>query len=386
MNLNRSFGYLAASSAILGFVVGFSNVAFRPSAPSAFVSRPVVPGTCFDSALFSEPEVAAVEDVAEEVAEEPAAPAAEEEVAQKPKREFKPSIYVGNISFETTDDEIREVFEEHGTVAAVTLPTNRETGRSRGFAFVVMPDKAEMEAAIAATHEMVLGGRTIFVSESLPKGQTGDKKRPPRAPREPATKIYVGNLDFDTEAETIKEAFESYGEVKDVYIPVDGMGNARGFAFLSMSPDDAQQAIDNMNGTQLDGRRINVNKSLPKGQKSQRAQQTKLYVGNLSWGTEEYALRELFEEYGNVIDCYVPHDRETGQHRGFAFVTMDAEGAGRAADETDGYELDGRILRVNEAQPKGYAPAYSGGGDGYDGGDDAYEEAGGDDSWGNDAY
>ena len=115
--------------------------------------------------------------------------------------------------------------------------------------------------------------------------------------------------------------------------------------------------------------------------------ETKLYVGNLSWGTEEYALRELFEEYGNVVDCYVPHDRETGQHRGFAFVTMDADGAGRAADETDGYELDGRILRVNEAQPKGYAPAYNEeGGEGYDGGDDTYVEGQGDESWGNEAY
>ena len=50
-----------------------------------------------------------------------------------------------------------------------------------------------------------------------------------------------------------------------------------------------------------------------------------------------------------MIDCYIPVDRETGQHRGFAFVTMDPDDALRAADETDGYELDGRILRVNEA-------------------------------------
>ena len=110
--------------------------------------------------------------------------------------------------------------------------------------------------------------------------------------------------------------------------------------------------------------------------------ETKLYVGNLSWGTEEEGLRELFEEYGKVIDCYIPTDRETGQHRGFAFVSMDPEDALRAADETDGYELDGRILRVNEAQPKGSRTynandGYEGGDAGYDGGD-AF-----DDSWGN---
>lgn len=111
--------------------------------------------------------------------------------------------------------------------------------------------------------------------------------------------------------------------------------------------------------------------------------ETKLYVGNLSWGTEEGALRELFEEYGNVLDCYIPTDRETGQHRGFAFVTMEPDDALRAADETDGYELDGRILRVNEAQPKGSFNRRSDN-DGYDGGD-AYDEQQ-DESWGNDAY
>ena len=112
--------------------------------------------------------------------------------------------------------------------------------------------------------------------------------------------------------------------------------------------------------------------------------ETKLYVGNLSWGTEEGALRELFEEYGKVVDCFIPTDRETGQHRGFAFVTMEPEDALRAADETDGYELDGRILRVNEAQPKGSGRVNNSYNNGYDGGD-AYDEAG-DDSWGNDAY
>lgn len=91
----------------------------------------------------------------------------------------------------------------------------------------------------------------------------------------------------------------------------------------------------------------------------------------------------MFEEYGKVIDCYIPTDRETGQHRGFAFVTMDPSEALRAADETDGYELDGRILRVNEAQPKGQR-SYNNYNDDYDGGD-AYDEAS-DDSWGNEAY
>lgn len=79
---------------------------------------------------------------------------------------------------------------------------------------------------------------------------------------------------------------------------------------------------------------------------------TKLYVGNLSFYTTLDTVHNFFSEYGTVYDCYLPEDRETGGSRGFAFVTMDKEGATTAIDELDGYELDGRIIRVNEAQPR----------------------------------
>jgi len=339
---------------------------------------------------------AAADDAAEAVAAvveagtEDAVAAADEpspDASSKPKRQqapqkaFEPSIYVGNLSFDTTDAELKTLFESHGAVSSVTVPQNRDTGTSRGFAFVVMPDADAAKAAIEAINETELGGRTIFASESLPKGDKGAEKKGPKRPRQSPTgmKMYVGNLDFDTSAATIKSAFEVYGAVSDVFVPVDANGDARGFAFVSMENEEAAAAIEGMNRTELDGRTINVNKSLPKGEKSPRSQQTKLYVGNLSWNTEETTIRELFAEYGEVADCYVPTDRETGESRGFAFVTMDGDSASIAIDETDGYELDGRTLRVNEAQPKGRGGGGGGGGGSYDGGSN-------DESWGNDGY
>ncbi|KAL7547953.1 hypothetical protein ACHAWF_011223 [Thalassiosira exigua] len=247
-----------------------------------------------------------------------------------------------------------------------------------------MANAEEHAAAIESVNESEVGGRTIYVSESLSKEKvTENKKRyNDRKKKYDGTKIYVGNLNFETTSEDLQAAFAQYGQVHDCFIPLDFDGNTRGFGFIQMDEEDALKAIEELNGTELDGRTLNVNKSLPKGTRAS-PKQVKLYVGNLSWGTEEGALRELFEEYGKVIDCYIPVDRETGQHRGFAFVTMDPDDAVRAADETDGYELDGRILRVNEAQPKGSGRSYNHN-DGYDGGD-AYDEAE-DESWGNDAY
>lgn len=90
----------------------------------------------------------------------------------------------------------------------------------------------------------------------------------------------------------------------------------------------------------------------------------RLYVGNLSWDTSEDTLRLAFEA-GNrtVSDCHIVSDRETGRPRGFAFVEMGSEQEAQTAiEEMDGAELDGRNIKVNEAQER--QPRSGGGGGG----------------------
>ena len=80
----------------------------------------------------------------------------------------------------------------------------------------------------------------------------------------------------------------------------------------------------------------------------------RLYVGNLSWDTTEETLRATFGAGGrNVTDCHIVSDRETGRPRGFAFVELGSEEEAQAAiQELDGTNLDGRDIRVNEAQER----------------------------------
>jgi RNA recognition motif-containing protein len=82
-------------------------------------------------------------------------------------------LFVGNIPHSTTEAELRTLFEPHGAIAQVSIVTERDTGRSRGFAFVEMTDAAEAEKAIAALNGKELGGRALNINEARPKTEGG---------------------------------------------------------------------------------------------------------------------------------------------------------------------------------------------------------------------
>ena len=89
------------------------------------------------------------------------------------------SLFVGNMSFQTTEGELRELFAPFGQVTRVHMAMDRETGRARGFAFIEMPNDAEAAAAMTALDGREVGGRNLKVNEARPKGEGG----PPRGPK-----------------------------------------------------------------------------------------------------------------------------------------------------------------------------------------------------------
>src|SRR5215218_6525460 len=96
---------------------------------------------------------------------------------------------------------------------------------------------------------------------------------------------------------------------------------------------------------------------------------TRLYVGNLSFNTTADGVRTAFEQFGTVTDVHLVTDRETGRARGFAFVTMGTpDEAAKAMQAMDGQSLDGRPLRVNEAEARQQRGGGGGGGGGFRGG------------------
>lgn len=110
------------------------------------------------------------------------------------------NLYVGNLPHSTTEAELRTIFEAHGGVDKVSIVSDRETGRARGFAFVEMTNAGEADKAIAALNGTGLGGRTLTINEAKPKtdrprgggrgerfggGGRDDYRGHPRQPREP---------------------------------------------------------------------------------------------------------------------------------------------------------------------------------------------------------
>jgi cold-inducible RNA-binding protein len=84
-------------------------------------------------------------------------------------------MYVGNLSFETTENDLQDLFQQHGTVNEVNLMVDRFTAKSRGFAFVTMNDGAQANTAITALNGRELSGRTLTVNEARPRA---DRPRP----------------------------------------------------------------------------------------------------------------------------------------------------------------------------------------------------------------
>ncbi|MCD8478700.1 MAG: RNA-binding protein [Sulfurospirillum sp.] len=94
------------------------------------------------------------------------------------------NIYVGNVKYEMTGDELKEMFSVYGEVSSARIISDRDTGRSKGFGFVEMPNDSEAKAAIEATNEKEIGGRTLKVNEARPREERPRDDRTRRSSRD----------------------------------------------------------------------------------------------------------------------------------------------------------------------------------------------------------
>ncbi|KAE8663388.1 28 kDa ribonucleoprotein [Hibiscus syriacus] len=189
--------------------------------------------------------------------------------------------------------------------------------------------------------------------------QSVDSEEEVSEPPEEA-KLFVGNLPFDVDSQSLAMLFEKAGTVEIAEVIYNReTEQSRGFGFVSMSSiKEAEKAVDLFNRYDLNGRLLTVNKSAPRGSRLDRPPRVfetafRLYVGNLPWDVDNARLEQVFSEHGKVVEARVVYDRESGRSRGFGFVTMSSETElNDAIAALDGQSLDGRAIRVNVAEER----------------------------------
>eukprot|EP00740_Mantoniella_antarctica_P006282 CAMPEP_0181363690 /NCGR_PEP_ID=MMETSP1106-20121128/8899_1 /TAXON_ID=81844 /ORGANISM="Mantoniella antarctica, Strain SL-175" /LENGTH=249 /DNA_ID=CAMNT_0023478177 /DNA_START=176 /DNA_END=921 /DNA_ORIENTATION=+ len=167
--------------------------------------------------------------------------------------------------------------------------------------------------------------------------------------------VYVGNLDPQVTEEVVWEAFVQAGPVVNVYVPKDRVSNAhQGYAFVEYrGEDDADYAIKVLNMIKLYGKPIRVNKAAQDAKKSNEVG-ANLFVGNLDAELDEKLLYDTFSAFGVVVTTpKIMRDPDTGNSRGFGFVSYDSfEAADAAIEAMNGQFLCNRPISVTFAYKK----------------------------------
>ncbi|KAG1811355.1 hypothetical protein EV424DRAFT_1349683 [Suillus variegatus] len=206
----------------------------------------------------------------------------------------------------------------------------------------------------------------------------GDGDAAPSVSSEETKSIFVGRLSWNIDNDWLAQEFASCGEVVSAQVQTDrATGKSRGFGYVHFASADAVEKALQMNGKEIDGRPVNIDKSTPPDKSAVRENRAKsfgdtqspvssvLFVGNLSFGVNEDQLWEVFGEHGDVKSVRVPTDRDSGRPKGFAYVEFSVvEAAQTAHGQLQGYELDGRSLRLDYSQPRDNAGGGRGGGRG----------------------
>ncbi|NXQ76570.1 NUCL protein, partial [Quiscalus mexicanus] len=252
------------------------------------------------------------------------------------------TLFLKNLPYRITEEDIREVFEN---AVEVRIVMNKD-GSSKGMAYIEFKTEAEANKALEEKQGTEIEGRAVVIDF------TGEKSQQEHQKGESKTLI-VNNLSYAATEETLQEVFKKASSIK---VPQNNQGRPKGYAYVDFATtEDAREAFNSYNNTEIEGRTIRLEFSAQKGNTNARggfSQQSKtLFVRGLSEDTTEETLRESFE---GSISARIVTDRDTGSSKGFGFVDFSsAEDAKAAKEAMEDGEIDGNKVTLDFAKPKG---------------------------------
>ncbi|KAG5191632.1 hypothetical protein JKP88DRAFT_191549 [Tribonema minus] len=259
------------------------------------------------------------------------------------------TVFVGNLAWNTTADELRDFMASVGTVLSSAVQCHADSGRSKGWGLVEYSTDGEAMAAIEQLNNAELGGRAVHVRLDRSNIDTSG-----------GFAVFVGNLPWSTTTEDLQTLFAQF-QPYDVHVKTNMAGRSRGFAILRFSaPEPGQQAIAAMNGFDIDGRPIQVRedrdvgggaemgrgtrraagrgaaepradaaaaaaaaapRSSPPPHKQEAVDRCTVFVGNLAWGTTNEDLVAHFVSMSGMLTAEVQYT-PSGRSKGWGLVTF----------------------------------------------------------------
>lgn len=187
-------------------------------------------------------------------------------------------VFVGGISWETTEDVLRDHFRNYGTVVGSVIAKDRTTGSPRGFAFVSFSDASALDKVLLDTHTIL--GRTVEVKKAVPRSEQnqnqqeqnrGQNRNNSKSNGAKSTdniktkKIFVGGLSANLTEDDFKLYFEKFGRITDVVVMHDNITHRpRGFGFITFDSEDSVEEVMQKNFHELCGKLVEVKRAVPK--------------------------------------------------------------------------------------------------------------------------
>ncbi|PKU63671.1 putative polyadenylate-binding protein [Dendrobium catenatum] len=257
-----------------------------------------------------------------------------------------PALYIGDLHQDVTDPNLFELFSTIGDIASVRVCRDSVSGCSLGYGYVNYMSEQDAENAIEKLNYSVLCGKPIRIMWS---------HKDPVARNSGVGNIFVKNLSGSIDNLKLQAMFGKFGTILSSKVALQD-GKSKGYGFVQFdSQDSANAAIENLNGTTVDGKKLFVNKFIKKSERipcNLEAKYTNLYMKNLDQDITEELIELKFSEYGKIFNVKIAKD-EAGNSRGFGFVNFEnPEDAKKAVEAMNGLRLGSKKLYVARAQKK----------------------------------
>ncbi|XP_051575197.1 polyadenylate-binding protein 1A-like [Myxocyprinus asiaticus] len=272
------------------------------------------------------------------------------------------NIFIKNLDKSIDNKALYDTFSAFGNILSCKVVCD-ENG-SKGYGFVHFETHEAAERAIEKMNGMLLNDRKVFVGRFKSRKE---REAEMGARAKEFTNVYIKNFGEDMDEEKLKEIFGKFGPALSIRVMTDDGGKSRGFGFVSFERhEDAQRAVDEMNGKELNGKQVYVGRAQKKGERQTelkrkfeqmkqdrmtRYQGVNLYVKNLDDGLDDERLRKEFAPFGTITSAKVM--MEGGRSKGFGFVCFSSpEEATKAVTEMNGRIVATKPLYVALAQRK----------------------------------